>query len=327
MLSLRTVVARVIVGAPSARRVSTSRRALGTGLPGTLFFEVARLIQALGSIGHSAVVGRVPMSGTAVAEQSIAGFLETVKQLFVGVPVLTPLIITAPGAQLLSFCARSCITIAPARWLALKLTSRVVDLGSALRRHTRPTATSDATAVVHATALPRLESSVGGARRICAIFFLARSGAGASDSAAANSFAHCLPAASFTELPQQTLVGVIDPAPLDSFEPGLERYLHLDCLLVRGLDHNTVDRATRVRRLGDFAQELLGESAVGGLQWFIAVLLELNFLQLHGKVSGPGGTQDSFKTEDQAVVGKISPARAAKPAGSANRRDQLGVDH
>jgi hypothetical protein len=44
------------------------------------------------------------------------------------------------------------------------------------------------------------------------------------------------------------------------------------------------------------------------LQRLITPLLELNLLQLHSKVSGSGGTQDSLKAQDQAVIRQVGPA-------------------
>ena len=96
------------------------------------------------------------MLRAAIAEQRIAGLLETFKQVLVGVPALAPLIVAAPGAHLLGLRAGLCITIAPYRSLALKLAARVVDLGLATGAAT--TADNAATRV-NAAALLGLEAT------------------------------------------------------------------------------------------------------------------------------------------------------------------------
>ncbi len=100
------------------------------------------------------------MLRAAIAEQRIAGLLEAFKQVLVGVPALTPLIVALPGAHLLGPRAGPCITIAPAMSLALKLAARVVVLGLATGA---PTSANNATAGVNAAALPGLETTSRGA--------------------------------------------------------------------------------------------------------------------------------------------------------------------
>ena len=98
----------------------------------------------------------MPVLRAAIAEQRIAWLLETFKQVLVGVPALAPLIVATPGAHLLSLWAGPCITIAPARSPALKLATRVVDLGLATGA---PTAANNTTAGVNAAALLGLEAT------------------------------------------------------------------------------------------------------------------------------------------------------------------------
>ena len=103
-------------------------------------------------------------------------------------------------------------------------------------------------------------------------------------------------------------MGVVNAAPLDTFEPGLERYFNLYSLPVRSLHNHAVDRSTGISGLRDLAKEFFGKRAVRRLKRLIAILLELKLLQLHSKISGSGGAQDSLEAQDKAVVRQVGPA-------------------
>jgi hypothetical protein len=65
------------------RGVVASRWALGTSLPRTLFLEVARLVQAVGTVRYATVISSMPVFGAALAKQRVARLLIAFKQVLV----------------------------------------------------------------------------------------------------------------------------------------------------------------------------------------------------------------------------------------------------
>jgi hypothetical protein len=83
-------------------RVVASGRTFGACLARSLLLEVARGIQTLRAVRHLAIIGRVAVLSAALTEVRIAGLLEALKEVFVGVPAVTAGVTAFPGAQLLS---------------------------------------------------------------------------------------------------------------------------------------------------------------------------------------------------------------------------------
>ena len=75
------------------------RWSLGTRLARTLFLEVARGIQPFRAFRHLAVVRSMPMFGTALTKVRVAGLLEAVEELLVGVPAVATGVAAFPGTQ------------------------------------------------------------------------------------------------------------------------------------------------------------------------------------------------------------------------------------
>jgi hypothetical protein len=114
---------------------------------------------------------------------------------------------------------------------------------------------------------------------------------------------HRLPTARLTKLAQQAFMRMVDPAPLDTFEPSLERYLTVHSLLERRFDNNAVDRSASIGSLGRLAQEPLSVRHVASQKRLTAEALKRDGLQLHREVGGLRRTQHTLNAEDETVIG------------------------
>ena len=108
------------------------RWSLGTRLARTLFLEVTRGIQPFRAFRHLAVIGSVPMPGTALTKVRVAGLLEAVEELLVGVPAVATGVAASPGAQLLTWATGTgLLALATARFAFVPAKARGVgSLGS-----------------------------------------------------------------------------------------------------------------------------------------------------------------------------------------------------
>ena len=107
---------------------------------------------------------------------------------------------------------------------------------------------------------------------------------------------------------------MVNPAPLDTLKPSLERYLTIHSLLVSRFDNDTVDRSASIGGLSHLAQELLGERHVAGQERLAAEALKRYGFQLHREVGGLGGTQHALDAEDETVIGQACPQCAFETA-------------
>ena len=108
------------------------RWSFGTRLARTLFLEVTGGIQPFRAFRHLAVIGSVPMPGTALTKVRVAGLLEAVEELLVGVPAVATGVAASPGAQLLTWATGTgLLALATARFAFVPAKARGVrSLGS-----------------------------------------------------------------------------------------------------------------------------------------------------------------------------------------------------
>ena len=203
----------------------------------------------------------------ALTEVRIAGLLEALKEVPVGVPAVATGVAAFPGAQLLSLRTLSMLAVASVTPAPTTKVSRGVAALAARRIVLAPldipfSGVNSAPIAARTEALACLFHAavstviIGGAL----LLLLDRCG-------------HRFPAACLTQLAEQALVSVIDATPLVTFEPGLQRYFLVKRSLVGCLNHHRFDRASSISGFGNFGQELLSKGNVARLQRLITVAL------------------------------------------------------
>jgi hypothetical protein len=231
------------------------------------------------------------MRSTAIAEWSVARLLVTVEQLLVGVPAFAAIVVALEGAKFLS-----------ARLIAAAKITLGFALMGASSRVAAPLTQSGVTAAAKTTAsattsvdlatrsgLKGAPTAIAALHSFTLIVILPT-----LRSDLVSRLGHSLPASSFTQFAEKTLVRLVNTTPLHALKPSLQRYLNLHSLLESSLDDYAVDRSPSISCLCDLADKSLSKSAVSALQRLIAIFLHSDGLQLHRKVSGLGGAQDTF---------------------------------